>query len=274
VKDFRDRVAVITGASSGIGQALAIELADRGCHLAICGAKNIKGLAETAAEVRARGRRVCSRRVDVAEQSEVDDFACQVVETLGRVDILINNAGVGLVAPVADTAMDDFEWLLQINLWGAIYATKAFLPQLCLRDAQVVNVSSVWGLWASPGQAAYTTSKFALRGFSETLGQELAGSGVGVTLVLPGGVKTDIARNSRFRSPFGPLSDRGAAIDMLDRVALTSSKRAARIIVRAMMRRQRRVLVGPDAHLLDLIQRLFPSGHQALIPWIFRRLGR
>jgi len=261
---------VVTGASSGIGRAVAIELARRGCHLAICCANNIGGLAETAAEIRIQGRRVTSRRVNIAERREVEGFSEQVAQDHGRVDILVNNAGVGLIGPVADMSLEDFEWLMQINLWGAVYTTKAFLPLLLSQDSHIVNVSSLWGVLAVPGQAAYSTSKFALRGFTESLCQELQGTGVGLSLVIPGAVKTDIARNARFSAGIGPITNRRAAIKLMDRVSLTSPERAARIIVRGIEKNRRRVLIGPDAYLLDLLQRLFPSGYQTLTSFVLR----
>jgi len=262
------RVAVVTGAASGIGRAVALRLAARGCDLAICCDSNLEGLGETAEGIDRLGRRATTHQVDVADRDAVRVFAGEVIRDHGRVQILVNNAGVGLVAPIETMEPSDLEWLLRINFWGQIYCTQAFLPHLLEHESHIANVSSVWGICAAPAQSAYSISKFAIRGFTEALCQELAKTPISVSLVLPGGIRTDIARKARYRAGAGSLSDPVTAARLFDRVAMTSPERAARIIVRGIERRKRRILVGPDAYLLDGLQRLLPSGYRYILPLV------
>ena len=197
MRDLRGKVAVVTGASSGIGRATALELARRGCDVAMVCKSKVDKLEATAAEVRALGRWALSAQVDVSDPEAVFAFADRVVADLGTVHILVNNAGVGLVAPVADVQLSDFEWLMGINFWGVVYCTKAFLPHLQKNPSHIVNVSSVWGLLGSPGQTAYTSSKFAVVGFTEVLYHENRDSGVQFACVCPDVVKTPLLQQAR-----------------------------------------------------------------------------
>jgi NADP-dependent 3-hydroxy acid dehydrogenase YdfG len=199
VRGFNGRVAAITGAGSGIGRALALELAGRSCHLALCDVDEPR-LEETAERCRAYGVTVSAHPVDVAEASAVTAWAGETVATHGAVHLLVNNAGVGLVATVEEAKLEDLRWLMGVNYWGVVHGTKAFLPHLkASGDGHIVNLSSVFGLVSVPTQSAYNSAKFAVRGFSDTLRMELEieGAPVSVTTVYPGGVKTNIAAASR-----------------------------------------------------------------------------
>jgi len=262
---MHDRVSVITGAASGIGRALAVELAKRGSDVALCDVDEV-GLAETVARVEALGRRATSMGVDVADRAQVEAFRDRVLEEHGRADAIVNNAGVAVSETIVDLTYDDFEWIVGINFWGVVYGTKAFLPHLLERgDGWVVNVSSVFGIIAVPYNGAYNATKFAVRGFTEALRGELHGTGVTPLCVHPGGIKTDIVRNARYRaSPDGTSHEEGA--ERFDRqLARTTAEEAAVIIADAMAARRTRVLVGPDAVAIDAIARVAPVRYTELI---------
>jgi butyryl-CoA dehydrogenase len=268
VKQFRGRVAAITGAGSGIGRALAVRLAGHGAHLAVSDIDEV-GLAETVALCEGFGVKVTSARVDVASRDAVEAWAAQVVADHGRVNLIFNNAGVALAAPVESMTYDDLEWLVDINFWGVVHGTKAFLPQLkASGEGHVVNVSSVFGLLSVPSQSAYNAAKFAVRGFTDALRMELdiEKACVSSTTVHPGGIKTNIVRNGR-------LYDGTTDVEF-DKLAMTSPDKAARQILRAVRRNRRRVLVGPDAKLLDLISRLPAGFYQRGAVLVARRRGR
>jgi NAD(P)-dependent dehydrogenase (short-subunit alcohol dehydrogenase family) len=266
MRELRGRVAVVTGAASGIGRALAFELARRGAELALSDVDEA-GLAETCRASEALGARVSSERVDVADRAAVERHAVFVSAQHGRVNLVINNAGVGLGATISDMTYDDLEWLFGINFWGVVHGTKAFLPLLKQSgEGHVVNVSSVFGLIAVPGQGAYNATKFAVRGFTECLRQELELEGVNVsaTCVHPGGIKTNIARKARvLERPGAPSREEMNA--RFDEVARTTPESAARTILRGVGRNARRVLIGADAHAIDALQRLLPAGYQRLV---------
>jgi NAD(P)-dependent dehydrogenase (short-subunit alcohol dehydrogenase family) len=262
MKDFKDRVAAITGAGSGIGRALANDLARRGAHLALSDI-NEAGLAETVAQCEGFGVKVTSQRLDVADRSAVYAWADQVVEDHGKVNLIFNNAGVAVAATIETMSYDDFEWLMNINFWGVIYGTKAFLPHLkAAGEGHIINLSSVFGLISIPSQSAYNAAKFGVRGFTDALRMELEieKSGVSCTTVHPGGIKTNIARSARMNSSVAPTSeDAERARNEFDRVAFTSPAKAARQILSAVEGDRRRALIGPDAKVFDLISRL-PAG--------------
>jgi NAD(P)-dependent dehydrogenase (short-subunit alcohol dehydrogenase family) len=265
MKKFANKVAAITGAGSGIGRALALDLASRSCQLALSDI-NEEGLEETATEVTARGVHVTTHKVDVADRHAVHQWADQVVADHGRVNLIFNNAGVAMGSTIEGTSYEDFEWLLNINLWGVIYGTKAFLPHLKdSGDGHIVNVSSIFGLAGVPTQGAYNAAKFAVRGFTECLRQELdmTSSGVSATSVHPGGIKTSIARSARMNSNIGDLGmDTQSSHEKFEKAFITSPEKAARTILRAVEKNQRRVLVGPDAYVYDWMVRLLPSRYQ------------
>jgi NAD(P)-dependent dehydrogenase (short-subunit alcohol dehydrogenase family) len=208
MKSFEDKVAAITGASSGIGRALAIELGRKRCNVALSDI-NEEGLQETAARARKLGVHVTSTVVDVANREAVHAWADQVVHDHGKANLIFNNAGVALASTVEGMSYGDFEWLMDINFWGVVHGTKAFLPHLkAAGDGHIVNVSSVFGLAGIPSQSAYNSAKFAVRGFTESLRQELdmINCGVSASSVHPGGIKTNIARSSRIDESVRPSS--------------------------------------------------------------------
>ena len=262
------RVAAVTGAGSGIGRALALDLAGRGCHLALCDIDKA-GLEETAERVAAAGVRATAAAVDVADREAVEEWAAQVVGDHGAVHLVCNNAGVALGATVESMTYDDLEWLMGVNFWGVVHGTKAFLPHLKVAGTgHLVNISSVFGLIGIPCQSAYNAAKFAVRGFTEALRIELdvERCGVSCTVVHPGGIRTNIVRNARFDESvkgFGEDPDRMA--DMADRLFRTTPERAAAAILRAVEQDRRRVMVGPDAHLFNLLARTSPGLYQRLI---------
>jgi len=266
---LRGGVAVVTGAASGIGAALAGTLAARGCGLALADV-NATGLREVAAQARGLGVMVSEHRLDVADGEAVEALPGAVLAEHGRVNVLINNAGVALGGSFEQVSTEDFDWLLSINLGGVVRMTRAFLPLLRREPAaQLVNVSSVFGLVAPPGQAAYAASKFAVRGFSEALWHELEGSSVGVTVVHPGGVRTAIATSAR-RTGLSNTEVKAQAAVWAKFLRLDPAVAAERI-VRGIERRERRVLVGRDARQIALIQRLFPVDYWRVLK---RRGGR
>jgi NAD(P)-dependent dehydrogenase (short-subunit alcohol dehydrogenase family) len=275
------RVAAVTGAASGIGRALAVELAGRGVHLAVCDIDE-QGLAETVARCEGSGVKVTSQRVDVADRAAVGAWADRVVADHGAVHLVVNNAGVALGAPIEAMRQEDVEWLMGVNFWGVVHGTQAFLPHLTAAgEGHVVNVSSVFGLVSVPTQSAYNASKFAVRGFTDALRMELeiTGSPVSCTTVHPGGVKTAIARNARLDPGLVELAgDGGDDVGVqFDRIARTTPERAATQILAAVERNRRRLLVGADAQAIDVLARL-PAGlyQRALVVggrWQRRRAG-
>jgi NAD(P)-dependent dehydrogenase (short-subunit alcohol dehydrogenase family) len=277
MKSFAEKVAAITGAGSGIGRALALELAAAGCELALSDV-NEAGLAETVALATPTGVKITSSRVDVARRDEVEAWARRTVEEHGRVNLIFNNAGVALGATVEGMSYADFEWLMNINFWGVVYGTKAFLPHLkASGEGHIINISSLFGLLAVPSQSAYNAAKFAVRGFTEALRQELdmEHANVSATSVHPGGIKTNIARNARTDPSIRSIGlDDVHSTEKFEKLFITTPRRAARIILAAVRRRQRRVLVGPDAKILDLLVRLFPTGYQRLLQGLIRRQMR
>ena len=262
MRSFDGRVAAITGAGSGIGRALASELAGRGAHLALSDVDEV-GLAETVARCEGTGVKVTSQLVDVADRDAVFAWADQVVADHGKVNLVVNNAGVALGATVEGMSYEDLEWLMGINFWGVVHGTKAFLPHLkASGEGHVVNLSSVFGLISVPSQSAYNAAKFAVRGFTDSLRMELEieGSCVSATTVHPGGVRTNIARRARIDPSVEALG--GAADDTgeeFDKIARTTPEAAARQILAAVQKDRRRALIGHDATLIDLISRL-PAG--------------
>jgi NAD(P)-dependent dehydrogenase (short-subunit alcohol dehydrogenase family) len=277
VKNFQNKVAAITGAGSGIGRGLAIALAEAGCHLALSDI-NEAGLAETKQLAEGAGNgRVTTTRLDVANREAVLAWAEQVVADHGRVNLIFNNAGVALGATVEGMAIADFEWLMSINFWGVVHGTQAFLPHLkASGEGHIVNISSLFGLLAVPSQSAYNAAKFAVRGFTESLRQELdmLDCGVSATCVHPGGIKTAIARSARQDASIRALGlDEATAGKDFEKHFITTADKAARIILRAVRRDSRRALVGPDAVLLDKVQRLMPSLYQRLTPLLIKGKG-
>ncbi|HAS11073.1 MAG TPA: acetoin dehydrogenase [Acidimicrobiaceae bacterium] len=259
MEQLRGRVAAITGAGSGIGRALAVELARAGTHLALSDVDEV-GLAETVTKAEGFGVKVTAARVDVADREAVERWADEVVADHGQVNLVFNNAGVALGATVEGARYEDLHWLMDINFWGVVHGTKAFLPHLKDSGAgHVVNISSVFGLLGIPSQSAYNAAKFAVRGFTDALRMELEidPCGVGATTVHPGGIKTNIAKNARMDDSVTAMADdpEEARRDF-ERLFMTTPEKAARQIVKAVQRNRRRALIGPDAKAIDLVSRL------------------
>jgi NAD(P)-dependent dehydrogenase (short-subunit alcohol dehydrogenase family) len=263
MKDFNDKVCVLTGAGSGIGRALALDLAGRGARLALSDINSASAAATATACTLAGARAAESYELDVSDRAAVLAHADEVSRHFGQVNLVINNAGVAMHANVVEMTIEDMEWILGINFWGVVYGTKAFLPHLIESgDGHVVNISSLFGLIAVPGQAAYNATKFAVRGFTEALRQEMlvAGHPVGVSCVHPGGIKTAIARSARM-----PNGNGQELADRFDKLARTSPERAASTILRGVERERPRILVGADATVLDLLQRAVGARYQGLV---------
>ena len=258
-------VAVITGAASGIGRALAVRLAaEKIAGIAISDV-NEAGLAETAAMAEQHGVPVSTHTIDVSKIEEVQRLADEAVAKHGRVTHLINNAGVGVMGNFEQLSIEDFEWLMSINFWGVIYGCKVFLPILKAQEsAHILNVSSVFGFIAPEEQTAYCASKFAVRGFTESLRHELAGTNVTVSAIHPGGIKTNIARNSRVGKDT-PEEWKQQGAKFFDKVARTSPETAAEVIVKGIKDRNPRILIGQDAYAISTISRLFPKRYLRLI---------
>jgi len=259
---LRGGVVVLTGAASGIGAALAANLARRGAHLALVDL-NAAGLEATAAQARAAGVTASTHAMDVADRAAVAALPAAVLAQHGRVSVLVNNAGVALGGLFEQVDADDFDWLMDINFGATVRLTRAFLPVLAReRAAQLVNVSSIFGIIAPPGQTAYAASKFAVRGFSESLRHELemAGSPVGLTLVHPGGVRTAISENARLAKGLDGAEVERERANWRRLLALDPAA-AAETIARAIEARAPRVLVGSDAKGAAIVQRLFPVGY-------------
>jgi butyryl-CoA dehydrogenase len=264
MKEFSRKVAVITGAGSGIGRALALALATRGCILALADV-NRNGLHETRDQVTAAGAACSTHVVDVADRDAVEAFAADVFRQHGAVHLVINNAGVTLVDQAERASYEDFNWIMNINFWGVVYGTKAFLPYLRQVDeAHIVNVSSLFGLVAMPIQSAYNASKFAVRGFTESLKMELAGSPIGVSCVHPGGIKTGIGEHSRVREDSISVTREQLLADF-EKAAATTAERAAAVIIRGIEKKRRRILIGFDARLFDWVSRIFPGSYEKIL---------
>ena len=271
MQGFAGKVAAVTGAGSGIGQALAVELARSGAKVAISDV-DTEGLAQTEERLRAIGAPVKADRLNVTEREAFLAYADEVAEHFGKVNQIYNNAGIAFTGDVEVSQFKDIERVMDVDFWGVMNGTKAFLPHLIASgDGHVINVSSVFGLFSVPGQAAYNSAKFAVRGFTEALRQEmvLAGHPVGVTTVHPGGIKTAIARNATAAEGLDP-EELAKLFDK--RLAITSPERAAAIILQAVRKNKARVLVGVDAKALDVMVRLAGSRYQQVFGPVMGRL--
>ncbi len=268
---FRGGVALLTGAASGIGLALAENLAARGCHLALVD-RDASGLDNIAASVRQRGVQASTHVLDLAQQEGIAPLVEDVMREHEQITLLINNAGVGLQGSFEEVTLAEFEWLMNINFRAVVALTKACLPHLlAAREAHLVNLSSIFGIIAPPGETAYAASKFAVRGFSEALRHELAGR-IGVSVVHPGGVKTNIAFSTRVAAD--AKVDEEMARQSAQRFtenARTTPEEAAAAILHAVQRRQGRVLVGADARQIEAVQRLAPVAYWRLLKGAFKR---
>ena len=270
MQGFAGKVAVVTGAGSGIGQALAVELGRSGAKVAISDV-DTDGLAVTEERLKAIGAPVKADRLDVTEREAFTAYADAVKEHFGKVNQIYNNAGIGFNGAIEVSQFKDIERVMDVDFWGVVNGTKVFLPHLIASgDGHVVNISSLFGLFAVPGLAAYNSAKFAVRGFTEALRQEmiLAKHPVQVTTVHPGGIKTAIARNATAAEGI----DQTAAAQHFDQhLARTTPEKAAQVILDGVRKNKARVLVGADAKILDLIVRITGSGYQRLFAPVFAR---
>jgi NAD(P)-dependent dehydrogenase (short-subunit alcohol dehydrogenase family) len=277
VKSFENKVAAITGAGSGMGRSLAVQLAQQKCQVALSDV-NEAGLAETARLAAEHGVKVTTKKVDVADRVAVYAWAEEVLRDHGKVNMIFNNAGVALGATVEGMSYEDFEWIVGINFWGVVYGTKAFLPHLkASGEGHIINTSSVFGLAGIPSQSAYNATKFAVRGFTEALRQELEleKAPVGVTSVHPGGIKTNIARSARMSKSvrdIGLDDERGS--EKFEKMFITTADSAAATILKAVRANKRRLLVGPDAYVIDAMVRLLPATYQRIVSGMARRSMR
>jgi len=270
MKSFKNKVAAITGAASGMGRTLAVELARRGCHLSLSDV-NLAGLEETAQQARAHGVKVTTARIDTSSREAVYAWADQTARDHGKVNMIFNNAGVALAAALESVKPEDFQWIMNINFWGVVWGTQAFLPHLrASGEGHVINTSSLFGLLSVPGNGTYNASKFAVRGYTEALRMELEtmGAPVSATCVHPGGIRTNIARAARVDPGAKAITgmEPEEATKKFDKLLnTTTAESAARQILKAVEHNRRRVLVGPDAWFLDKLVRLLGSWYQPLI---------
>jgi short-subunit dehydrogenase len=273
---FSGSAAAVTGAASGIGRALALELAARGCDLALADL-NEAGLQGLAEQIRATGRSVFAQKLDVADSAAVHEFAAASTSRLPRLNILINNAGVALLGDFEEIDVAQMHWLMNINFWGVVHGTHAFLPQLKRQPvAHIANISSIFGVIAPPGQCAYAAAKFAVRGFSEALRHELKqnNSVVRLSVVHPGGIDTAIARSARHGSALREAVDVEEVGERFKELAKTTPQQAALRIIRGIEHNEPRILIGNDARFLDFIQRLRPARYWSLLARTMQRMSR
>ncbi len=275
MKSFSGKVAAITGAGSGIGRALSVRLADKNCALALSDI-DPEGLAATVRLVAEKGIKITSRRLDVSDKDGVYAWADEVVKDHGVCNLIFNNAGISYGSTVEGADYADIERVMRINFWGVVYGTKAFLPHLhASGDGHVVNISSLFGLIGFPGQSAYNASKFAVRGFTECLREELdmTGAKVSATCVHPGGIKTNIARSSKTSESLRDLGiDPVASTAQFEKLFRTSPEEAARVILQGVSDDARRVLIGADARFSEGLQRVFPGGYQRFLVTLAKRV--
>jgi NAD(P)-dependent dehydrogenase (short-subunit alcohol dehydrogenase family) len=260
VRHYSGKTAVVTGGGSGIGRALARHLTDLGARVAVSDISK-QAAVDTAI---ACGKGAQGFELDVADRDAVFAHATEVAAAFGSVDLVVNNAGVALHGPVSELEIADMQWLMDINYWGVVHGTQAFLPHLAASSGQLANVSSLFGLIAVPKQAAYNAAKFAVRGFTEALRQELKldGTPVAVSAIHPGGIKTAIARSARVTVGEDPAAT-AALFDQ--KLAHTSPERAARTIMKGLAKEKPRILVGPDAYVLAALPRLLGIGYERVV---------
>lgn len=273
MKDFKNKVAAITGAGSGIGQQLAILLAQAGCHLALSD-KNASGLMQTVELLQGSGVHITTQVLDVSDRLAMQAWAEATVEKHGTVHLIFNNAGVALGSTVEGASYEELEWIVGVNFWGVVYGTKAFLPYIKQAgEGHIINISSLFGLTAQPTQSAYNATKFAVRGFTESLRQELdmEKCGVSALCVHPGGIRTNIANAAKVNDSVRSVGiNPTQSAETFNRLLRCSPHEAAHQILCAVQKNQRRLLIGPDAKVVDFIQRLLPTGYQKLTTLLMR----
>jgi NADP-dependent 3-hydroxy acid dehydrogenase YdfG len=274
MKTLNEKVVVITGAGSGIGRALALNAAGKGARVALSD-WDTAGLGETAALVKGQtGTEPRTDKLDVRDRTAMAAYAASVAEEFGVVNVVINNAGVALHGDFEEVSYEQFEWIMDVDFWGVVQGTKEFLPHLIASgDGHVVNISSLFGLLGVPGQTAYNSAKFAVRGFTESLRQEMLVSGhsVGVTCVHPGGIKTAIARNAQVTSSGDPAT----FAEFFDkRLARTTAEKAADDIIEGILKKRARVVIGLDAKALDVLVRLGGHRYQRVVATVAGRVTK
>lgn len=271
MKNLNNKVAAITGAGSGIGQQLAILLAQQGCHLSLSDV-NEQGLASTAELLKTYDVRVTTQKLDVADRVAMQKWAAETVQHHGSVNMIFNNAGVALGSTVEGASYEDLEWIVNINFWGVVYGTKEFLPYIKqTQDGHIINISSLFGLTAQPTQSAYNATKFAVRGFTESLRQELdmENCGVSALCVHPGGIRTNIANAAKMNDSIKSLGMHPEkSIKSFNKLLRTPPEQAARLILEAVQKDKRRLLIGNDAKTLDFMQRVLPTGYQKVTAFV------
>ena len=285
MKNFTDQVAAITGAGAGMGRSLGIQLAREGCHLALAD-RNAASLAETAKlaasaapQIAGAPLRITTRVLDVADRAAMFDWAAETAARYDRINLVFNNAGVALSSTIDGMDYADLEWIVGINFWGVVHGTKAFLPHLkASGEGHIVNTSSVFGLFAQPGMSGYNATKYAVRGFTEALRQELdlMKCGVSATCVHPGGIRTSIAQSSRIAPNMVGfmIESEQQGKDDFEKFFITTADEAARVILDGVRKNKRRVLIGRDARAADWLARTLPAAYQALVVMQTRRMKR
>lgn len=274
MKNLQGQVVAISGAGSGIGRALAHEFARHGSRLSLSDI-NLEAANETAAQLQAKGVQVITQQVDVGSLEQVTAWAERTRSHFGRINVVVNNAGVALSGTVGSLAIKDYEWVMQINFWGVVYGSKVFLPHLeASGDGHIVNISSIFGISAQPLMSGYNASKYAVRGFTESLRQDLdlARSCVSASCVHPGGIQTNIAKTARVDASVAAATGKSEAeaTREFERSFITTPAKAAQVIVNGVLHNQRRILIGPDARLLDWVVRLMPALYQRIFVAVVR----
>ena len=266
MRQFKDKVCVITGAGSGIGAACARAMAAQGGVIIVTDLRQDM-LADTKAAVEAANGRMETYMVDVADRDAMFDLAAQVEKNHGGADLILNNAGVAFGAPVAEMSLDDCKWLMDINFWGVVNGTQAFLPHFMTKGSgHVANVSSIFGLIGVPTQSAYNAAKFAVLGFTEALRHEMRGTDIGVSTIHPGGINTNIVRHARLQQGPEAEAERDEAIERFAQFTMTQPDGAAKVIMKGIRKNKARILIGPDAYVVDWVRRLFPASYLRLLP--------
>ncbi|WP_281646835.1 SDR family NAD(P)-dependent oxidoreductase [Parendozoicomonas sp. Alg238-R29] len=264
MRSLEGKVVAITGAGSGIGQHLAIELARQGCLLSL--AEINPSSMKLTCEMLPENCQYQTSTTDVSKKEQVDKFAESTIEKFGHVDVLINNAGVALSQTISDMDIEEMEWLMNINFWGVVYGCKAFLPHLLKqKEAHIVNTSSVFGLMAVPTQGAYNASKFAVRGFTEALSQEMKHTGINVSCVYPGGIKTNIVKHGRYHIGPDNNEDQDIAASNFEQMATTTPQRAAQVMINGILNNRKRIMIGSDSLLIDWLVRLLPTSYEKIL---------
>ena len=271
MRQFKSKICVITGAGSGIGAACARAMAAEGA-IVIGADLRMEMLETVAAQVTETGGTMEAHQLDVADRDAVFALAAKVEKAHGAADLLLNNAGVAHAAPVAEMTMDNFQWVMDIDFWGVVHGSQAFLPAMIARGSgHIANVSSIFGLIGVPTQSAYNAAKFGVLGFGEALRHEVKEQGIGVSTIHPGGINTNIVRHARFQQGPEMEAQREEAIQRFAQFTVTQPEGAAKTIIKGIKRNKARILIGPDAHLVDWVRRLFPTHYLTLMP--FLRLG-